>query len=165
MNRDQALAALRTSETLWDILIIGGGATGLGAALDAASRGYCTALLEARDFAHGTSSRSTKLIHGGVRYLREGNVPLVRQALHERTLLQKNAPHLITELPFVIPAYAWHERVFYGAGLKLYDLLASGSRMARSRWLSRDETLARLPTLAPAGLCGGVLYHDAQFDD
>src|SRR5688572_12358442 len=163
MNRAEALASLRSSAQ-WDIVVIGGGATGLGVALDAATRGYRTALIEAHDFAHGTSSRSTKLIHGGVRYLRSGNLGLVRRALHERALLRKNAPGLVTDLGFVIPAYAWHERLFYGTGLKLYDLLAGGA-VAPSRLLSRDETLALAPTLEGRGLRGGVLYHDAQFDD
>ncbi len=163
MNRAEALATFGDSAP-WDLVIIGGGATGLGVALDAATRGYRTALVEARDFAHGTSSRSTKLIHGGVRYLRSGNVGLVRRALHERTLLRRNAPHLVSDLGFVIPAYAWHERAYYGTGLKLYDLLA-GSAAVPSRILDRPEALRLAPTLTPTGLRGGVLYHDAQFDD
>lgn len=163
MNRATALGAFADS-TPWDIVIIGGGATGLGVALDAATRGYRTALVEARDFAHGTSSRSTKLIHGGVRYLRSGNIGLVRRALHERTLLRRNAPHLVNDLGFVIPAYAWHERLYYGTGLKLYDLLA-GSAAVPSQVLDREEALRLTPTLVTQGLRGGVLYHDAQFDD
>jgi glycerol-3-phosphate dehydrogenase len=149
----------------WDIAVIGGGATGLGAAVDAASRGLKVVLLEQGDFAQATSSRSTKLIHGGVRYLKQGNLALVRDALHERGLLLRNAPHLVRPLPFVIPAYATVERLFYGAGLKLYDLLAGKLGIDRSRLLSREETLASLPGIRTEGLRGGVLYHDAQFDD
>jgi glycerol-3-phosphate dehydrogenase len=163
MNRAAALEKLAGPGT-WDLVVIGGGATGLGVALDAATRGYRTALLEARDFAQGTSSRSTKLIHGGVRYLRSGNIGLVRRALHERTLLQRNAAGLVTDLGFVIPAYDWHERFYYGTGLKLYDFLARGAA-APSRILGRDEALRLAPTLEARGLRGGVLYHDAQFDD
>lgn len=164
MNRATTLAALQSDTAPWDVIVIGGGATGLGIAVDAATRGYRTALVEARDFAHGTSSRSTKLIHGGVRYLRSGNLGLVRRALRERTLLRQNAPAVVSDLGFVIPAYAWHERWYYGAGLKLYDQLgAHGS--PPSRILSVKETLALAPTLRTQGLRGGVLYHDSQFDD
>jgi len=149
----------------WDVAVIGGGATGLGAAVDAASRGLKVVLLEQGDFAQATSSRSTKLIHGGVRYLKQGNLSLVRDALRERGLLLRNAPHLVHPLPFVIPAYATGERLFYGAGLKVYNLLAGELGIAPSRMLSREETLARLPGIRAEGLRGGVLYHDAQFDD
>src|SRR5258705_7679359 len=126
MNRDEMLARLvpTASGTNWDILIIGGGATGLGCAVDAAARGYRTLLLEKGDFAHATSSRSTKLIHGGVRYLQQGNIKLVRESLRERGLLLRNAPHLVRKLPFIVPAYKWWEAPFYGVGLKLYDILA-----------------------------------------
>lgn len=149
----------------WDIIIIGGGATGMGIAVDAASRGYSTLLLEQSDFGKGTSSRSTKLIHGGVRYLQQGNIPLVKEALRERGLLLRNAPHLVHPLAFVVPAYGWWERPFYGAGLKLYNLLAGREAFEKSRILSRGETLSRLPGARPTGLRGGILYFDGQFDD
>lgn len=165
MNRDAMLAALDGTDEPWDLLIIGGGATGLGCAIDAASRGYRTVLLEQHDFAKGTSSRSTKLVHGGVRYLQQGNVALVLDALKERGRLLANAPHLVRDLPFVVPNYAWWEGPFYGIGLKMYDLLAGRSGFGRSKRLSRDETLERIPTLEPEGLDGGVLYFDGQFDD
>jgi glycerol-3-phosphate dehydrogenase len=162
MKREDSIARLTEQ---WDIAVIGGGATGLGAAVDAASRGLKVVLVEQGDFAQATSSRSTKLIHGGVRYLKQGNLSLVRDALHERGLLLRNAPHLVHPLPFVIPAYATGERLFYGAGLKVYDLLAGELGIAPSRILSREETFARLPGIRAEGLRGGVLYHDAQFDD
>ncbi|HWM91167.1 MAG TPA: glycerol-3-phosphate dehydrogenase/oxidase [Thermoanaerobaculia bacterium] len=149
----------------WDFLVIGGGATGLGTAVEAASRGYRTLLVEQHDFAKGTSSRSTKLIHGGVRYLQQGNVALVLEALHERGLLLRNAPHLVHNLSFVVPTYDWWEGPFYGVGLKLYDMLAGRMGLGPSRFLSRDETLEIIPTLEPAGLRGGVMYYDGQFDD
>ncbi len=165
LDRDAMLARVRAASTPWDIVIIGGGATGCGAALDAASRGYSTLLLERGDFAHGTSSRSTKLIHGGVRYLQQGNVALVYEALHERTILRRNAPHLVHDLPFVVPVYDWWEAPFYGVGLKLYDLLAGRHGFGKSHHLSFDETVERLPTIERRGLRGGVVYHDGQFDD
>ena len=164
MQRDLSIQALQSGER-WDVLIVGGGATGLGAAVDSAARGYRTALVEQGDFAHATSSRSTKLIHGGVRYLRQGNISLVREALLERARLLRNAPGLVHTLPFVIPAYARWEPLYYGLGLKVYDALAGRHGIGGSRRLSRDETLETLPGAAPEGLCGGVLYHDAQFDD
>ena len=156
------IEALADKSARWDILIIGGGATGLGCAVDAASRGYRTVLLEQGDFAKGTSSRSTKLIHGGVRYLKQGNVKLVRESLHERGLLLKNAPALVKLIPFILPNYAWWERPFYGIGLTLYGLLA---REGKSRHLNRAEVLERLPTLRPQHLRGGIEYFDGQFDD
>ena len=168
MNRDEMISRLAAPSGVaqaWDILIIGGGATGLGCAIDAASRGYRTALLEKSDFAQGTSSRSTKLIHGGVRYLQQGNIKLVRESLRERGLLLRNAPHLVHRLPFIVPAYKWWEPAFYGVGLKMYDALAGDQRIARSQFLSRGEVLQRASTIAADGLRGGTLYHDAQFDD
>jgi glycerol-3-phosphate dehydrogenase len=165
MNREEMLASLGRRQGPWDIAIIGGGATGMGIAVDAAARGYSVALLEQGDFGVGTSSRSTKLVHGGVRYLQQGNLSLVREGLRERSILRRNAPHLVTSLSLVIPAYQWWERPWYGAGLKLYDLLASASDFGPSRLLSRTQTLAMLPTLQPSGLRGGILYHDGQFDD
>ena len=162
--RETLLARLDDPEP-WDFLVVGGGATGLGTAVEAASRGYRTLLVEQHDFAKGTSSRSTKLIHGGVRYLQQGNVALVLEALHERGLLLRNAPHLVHNLSFVVPAYDWWEGPFYGVGLKLYDVLAGRMGLGPSRFLSREETLEIIPTLEPAGLRGGVMYHDGQFDD
>jgi glycerol-3-phosphate dehydrogenase len=147
------------------MLVIGGGATGLGTAVEAAARGYCTALLEQGDFAKGTSSRSTKLIHGGFRYLKQGNVSLVRESLRERGLLLRNAPHLVRAIPFVVPAHGAWEKFFYGAGLKLYDVLAGRLGLGKTRLLSREETLRHLPTLSPAKLTGGIRYFDGQFDD
>ncbi len=164
MNRSAAIARLRAGET-WDVLIAGGGATGLYAALDAASRGYRTLLLERGDFASGTSSRSSKLIHGGVRYLRQGRPGFVRAALFERTLLLRNAPDLVHPRDFIVPVYSAWEKFFYGTGLKCYDLLARGHQPQSSRVLSRAETLAAVPTLQPGRLTGGVRYSDGQFDD
>ncbi|HWG20416.1 MAG TPA: glycerol-3-phosphate dehydrogenase/oxidase [Terracidiphilus sp.] len=149
----------------WDMVVIGGGATGAGVAVDAASRGYSVLLLEREDFGKGTSSRSTKLVHGGVRYLEQGNVSLVMEALKERGILLENAPHLVHELPFIVPNYSWWETPFYGIGLKIYDLLAGRYGFGRSRILSVEETLERLPTIRQDGLRGGVVYHDGQFDD
>lgn len=164
MNRAAAIARLREGTT-WDVLIVGGGATGLAAALDAATRGYATVLLERGDFACATSSRSTKLIHGGVRYLRQGRTGLVRSALRERTRLLRNAPDLVRARDFIVPVHSAWEKFFYGTGLTLYDLLARGHQSRPSQVLSRDETLAALPTLRPEGLTGGVRYSDGQFDD
>ena len=149
----------------WDVIIIGGGATGLGSAVDSASRGYRTLLLEQSDFAKGTSSRSTKLVHGGLRYLQQGNVALVVEALKERGLLCQNAPHLIHHLPFLVPNYHWWEGPFYGIGIKIYDVLAGKLGIEKSRHLTRRATLKAIPTLEPKGLRGGVVYYDGQFDD
>ncbi|MEO8388037.1 glycerol-3-phosphate dehydrogenase/oxidase [Polaromonas sp.] len=149
----------------YDIAIIGGGATGLGVALDAAARGFSVVLVESHDFAKGTSSRATKLVHGGVRYLAQGNISLVREALHERTTLLANAPHLAQPLPFVMPSYKFWEAPFYGVGLKMYDALAGKAGLGATEFLSRQETLACLPTVQPQHLKGGVKYWDGQFDD
>ncbi len=149
----------------WDIAIIGGGATGMGVAVDAAARGFKVVLVEAHDFGKGTSSRSTKLVHGGVRYLEQGNIPLVMSALKERGLLRQNAPHLVHDLAFVVPNYSWWEAPFYGIGLKLYDLLAGKYGFGASKLLTKEETLERLPALEPEELRGGVVYYDGQFDD
>ncbi len=169
MRREEMLAKLRERSRPdaipWDIAVIGGGATGMGVAVDAASRGLSVALVEAHDFGKGTSSRSTKLVHGGVRYLEQGNVPLVMSALKERGLLRQNAPHLVRDLAFVVPNYSWWEAPFYGIGLKLYDLLAGKYGFGASKLLSREETLERLPSLEPEELRGGVIYYDGQFDD
>lgn len=159
------LARLLDPGEAWDVLVVGGGATGLGAAVEAAARGYRTALIEGSDFAKATSSRSTKLVHGGVRYLQKGNVSLVLEALRERGRLLRNAPHLVRNLDFLVPRYDWWEAPFYGAGLKLYDLLAGRMGLAPSRLLSREETLDHVPTLEPRGLRGAVIYQDAQFND
>lgn len=149
----------------FDIAVIGGGATGLGIAVDAASRGYRTALFEKSDFAHGTSSRSTKLIHGGVRYLRQGDLSLVREALHERAQLLRNAPAVVHDLAFIVPCFKWYEKWFYGVGLKLYDQLAGRKNLGRSQWLSAADVADRMGTIAGDDLRAGVLYHDGQFDD
>ena len=149
----------------WDIVIIGGGATGMGCAIDAASRGYKTLLLEKEDYGKGTSSKSTKLIHGGFRYLQQGNISLVLESLKERALLKNNAPHIVHDLKFVVPTYNWWESFFYGIGLKIYDWLAGKQGIGRSQLLSKIETTRLLPTISQEDLRGGVLYYDAQFDD
>ena len=149
----------------FDVAVVGGGATGLGVALDAAARGFSVVLLEAHDFAKGTSSRSTKLVHGGVRYLAQGDVALVREALRERGALLRNAPHLASPVGFVMPSYRWWETPFYGAGLRLYDLLAGAERLGRTAWLGPAATARALPGVRTDGLRGGVAYWDGQFDD
>jgi glycerol-3-phosphate dehydrogenase len=164
MNRQQLLAQLGRPVT-YDVAVIGGGATGLGVAVDAAARGFSVLLVESQDFAKGTSSRATKLVHGGVRYLAQGNVALVREALHERTTLLHNAPHLAQPLPFVMPSYRFWETPFYGAGLKMYDALAGKAGLGETQFLNREQTLACLPTARHEGLRGGVKYWDGQFDD
>ena len=164
MDRGAALASIREGG-VWDVLVVGGGATGLGAAVDAASRGYRTLLLEAHDFGKGTSSRSTKLIHGGVRYLRQGNVLLVRSSLQERAILLRNAPHLVHEMAFVVPSRTRGEQVVLGLGLGLYDALAGHRALGRSRRISSAEIMSLLPTIEPRALHGGVIFRDAQFDD
>jgi len=165
MQRETMLRNLRERQEPWDIVVIGGGATGAGVAVDAAARGLSVALLEAYDFGKGTSSRSTKLVHGGVRYLEQGNVSLVMSALKERGLMRQNAPHLVHDLAFVVPNYSWWEAPFYGIGLKMYDLLAGKYGFGASKLLSKEETLERLPALEPNELRGGVVYYDGQFDD
>jgi glycerol-3-phosphate dehydrogenase len=164
MNRTEQLQKLEQPQT-WDIIIIGGGANGLGVAVDAASRGFKTILLEAVDFAKGTSSRSTKLAHGGVRYLEQGNLSLVIEALKERGLMAQNAGHLIKNQSFIIPNYNWWGGYFYTFGLKLYDLLAGKLSLGSSHYLSKEKTIELLPTIVQKGLQSGVLYHDGQFDD
>lgn len=163
VNRDRALQRLRDEQ--FDVLIIGGGATGLGAALDSAARGYNTALIEAADFAKGTSSRSTKLIHGGVRYLAQGNIALVREALLERDRLYRNAPDLVHELPFIVPAYGFFDLAYYSAGLKAYDVLAGESTFTRSRLISPRTVTTHIPSLDAGRMRAAVMYTDAQFDD
>ena len=149
----------------WDIIVIGGGASGLGTALDAASRGFYTLLLEQNDFAKGTSSRSTKLVHGGVRYLQQGDISLVLEALRERGLMLQNAPHLVRNQSFIIPNYEWWGGPFYTIGLKMYDMMAGKLGLGPSKSLSLEETVDSIPTLVKDGLRGGVIYHDGQFDD
>ncbi len=165
MDRSEMMSRLEDGPGSWDVIVIGGGATGLGVAVDAASRGYETLLVEQSDFAKGTSSRSTKLVHGGVRYLQQGNLSLVLEALHERGILRQNAPHLVHDLPFVVPNYDWWEGPFYGIGLKIYDLLAGKHGFGPSRNLSKEETVEHIPTIETEGLRGGVVYYDGQFDD
>lgn len=162
MNRNTALASLDGS---FDVLIIGGGATGLGIAVDAATRGYRTALVEAGDFAQATSSRATKLIHGGVRYLASGQIHLVYEALRERAVLRRNAPHLVHRLPFVLPVYRRWELPYYGAGLMLYDLLSGKASLGPTRILGPQATAKKVPGIARRGLAGSILYHDGQFND
>src|SRR5947208_2463141 len=165
MTRSEMLTRFHSHTAEWDIIVVGGGATGVGVAIDAASRGYDTLLLEGSDFGKGTSSRSTKLVHGGVRYLEQGNVSLVMEALRERGMLRQNAPHLVSDLAFVVPNYDWWEAPFYGLGLKIYNLLSGKYGFGPSKILSREETLAHLPTINREGLRGGVIYYDGQFDD
>ena len=165
MKREKALDRIENTKEPWDFLVIGGGATGLGVAVDAAARGYSTLLVEQNDFAKGTSSRSTKLVHGGVRYLKQGNISLVLEALRERGLLTENAPHLVHPLAFIVPIYSWWEGPFYGIGMRIYDRLAGKLGLKPSEVLSREETLKRIPTLEATGLQGGVSYYDGQFDD
>src|SRR5690606_25807218 len=155
----------RLASGTFDLVVAGGGATGLGVALDAALRGLKVALLESHDFAKGTSSRATKLVHGGVRYLAQGRIGLVRESLRERTALLHNAPALVRPLPFVVPAYRLRDIPFYTAGLGLYDMLAGHDGLGTTRVLSRRQTESRLPGIRPQGLVGGVEYWDAQFDD
>ena len=165
MNRDDMLAAIRERQEPWDIVIIGGGATGLGSAMDAAARGFDVVLLEQSDFAKGTSSRSTKLVHGGVRYLQQGNVSLVMEALKERGMLLRNAPHLVRDVAFIVPSYAWWESPFYGVGMKVYDLLAGRYGFGKSSNISREEVVEAIPSIQTEGLLGGTRYFDGQFDD
>jgi len=165
MKRIEQLQKAMERKEPWDVLVVGGGATGLGIAVDAASRGLATLLLERHDFAKGTSSRSTKLIHGGVRYLQNGDVRLVLEALKERGIMRRNAPHLVRECSFVIPTYDWWESPFYGAGLKIYDLMAGKLGLGPTRLLSREETQRLIPNVRTAGLKGGVMFSDGQFDD
>src|ERR1700677_503088 len=165
MQRNKALDQMRATREPWDFLVIGGGATGLGTAVDAASRSSRTLLVEQHDFAKGTSSRSTKLVHGGVRYLQQGNISLVLEALHERGLLCENARHLVHHLSFIVPVYSWWEGPFYGIGMLIYDRLAGKLGLGASRILSREETIALIPTIEQEGLLRGVSYYDGQFDD
>ena len=166
MNRQQQITELqRNNNDIWDIIIIGGGATGLGTAFDAVTRGYKTLLLEQADFSSGTSSRSTKLVHGGVRYLAQGDILLVTEALHERGRMLRNAPHLTANREFIIPAYTYRDVFLYTAGLKFYDLLSGRLSLGKSYFINRSKAIERLPQLKHDGLKGGIVYHDGQFDD
>jgi glycerol-3-phosphate dehydrogenase len=165
MNRTEAINRVNERKKIWDFLIIGGGATGIGCALDVASRGFSVLLLEQNDFGKGTSSRSTKLVHGGVRYLAQGNLSLVKEALHERGILLKNAPHLVHKQAFVVPVYNYWDKFFYGAGLKTYNILSGKYGFGKSEILSKKETIERLPNVKTENLEGGILYFDGQFDD
>jgi glycerol-3-phosphate dehydrogenase len=162
MTREETFLALQDD---FDILIIGGGATGLGIAVDAATRGFRTALVEGGDFAQATSSRATKLVHGGVRYLASGQVHLVYEALHERAVMLHNAPHLVHAQPFVMPTYTWHELPYYGAGLMLYNLMSGRASLGPTSILGAKATKARVPNIATKGLTGSVVFHDGQFND
>jgi glycerol-3-phosphate dehydrogenase len=165
IKREALVEQMADPAKVWDFIVVGGGATGLGVALDAASRGFKTLLLEQSDFAKGTSSRSTKLVHGGVRYLAQGNIGLVIDALRERGILLNNAPHLVRNESFIIPNYTWWSGIFYSIGLSVYDLLAGRRSFGRSRLISRKELIRRIPNIKQNGLKLGVLYHDGQFDD
>ncbi len=164
MNRSENLKKVAQTE-VWDVLVIGGGATGLGTALDAVSRGLSVLLIEKYDFGKGTSSRSTKLVHGGVRYLKNGDISLVTEALRERGLMLRNAPHLVRNMRFIIPTYSWWANPFYGVGLKIYDLMAGKLGLGPSQILNKEETIAQIPNVNQEELNGGVIYHDGQFDD
>ena len=164
MNRADSIIKLNKI-LQWDVVIIGGGASGLGIALDASKRGYKTLLLEKYDFGKGTSSRSTKLIHGGVRYLQNGDITLVIESLKERGILKRNAPHLVQDLSFVIPTYDWWASPFYGIGMKIYDMMAGKLGLGKSEIISKQETEKLIPNVNKKGLRGGVIYHDGQFDD
>lgn len=165
MNRQDFITTIKDFNGYWDVIIIGGGATGLGCAVDSASRGYKTLLLDQHDFAKGTSSRSTKLVHGGVRYLQQGDVSLVIEALKERGLLIQNAPHLVSHQSFIVPSYKWWSGPFYGVGMKVYDMLAGKLGIKKSKSLTKEQVLEKIPTLEPEGLNGGTIYYDGQFDD
>lgn len=165
MNRAEMLDRVRENEKVWDFVIIGGGATGIGCAVDAASRGFSVLLLEQKDFGIGTSSRSTKLVHGGVRYLAQGNLSLVREALKERGMLLKNAPHLVHKQSFIVPVYSFFDKFFYGAGLKIYNILSDKYGFGKSEILSKKETISRFPNVKIDKLKGSIIYFDGQFDD
>ena len=164
MDRPKFLEDLASTE-IWDVIIIGGGASGLGAAVDSAQRGYKTLLLEKNDFAKGTSSRSTKLVHGGVRYLQNGDISLVIEALKERGIMKKNAPQMVKDMSFVIPFYDWWNSPFYGLGIKVYDMMAGKLGLGPSELLDKKQTISLINNVKNEGLRGGVIYHDGQFDD
>ncbi|MDE5450867.1 FAD-dependent oxidoreductase, partial [Elizabethkingia meningoseptica] len=157
MKRKEELEKISQQQE-WDFVIIGGGASGLGSALDAATRGFKTLLLESHDFAKATSSRSTKLVHGGVRYLAQGNIDLVREALFERGLLAKNAAHLVKNQSFIIPNYNWWGGIYYKIGLSIYDFLAGKLSLGKTRYINKAKTVEKLPTIEQKGLASGVVY-------
>jgi len=165
MNREEMINSVNATKEIYDFIVIGGGATGLGTALEAAARGYSVVLVEQNDFTKGTSSRSTKLVHGGVRYLAQGDLPLVLEALRERGLMKQNAPHLVKDQKFIIPSYSWWVKPYYTVGLTMYDLLSGRLSLGRSLPYSRKKTIKCIPTLKTKKLNGGVVYHDGQFDD
>lgn len=165
MQRSDMVRQVRERTEPWDVAVIGGGATGLGAAVDAASRGYDVCLFERSDFSKGTSSRSTKLVHGGVRYLQQGNVSLVMEALRERGRMLKNAPHVVSDLAFIVPSYSWWESPWYGIGLKVYDTLAGRYGFGKSSHMSKEKVQDAIPSISTDGLRGGTRYYDGQFDD
>lgn len=165
MERDKCLQEIKSRKEPWDLIVIGGGASGLGVALDALSRGLSVVLVEKSDFAKGTSSRSTKLLHGGVRYLAQGDIALVFEALKERGLMMKNAPHVARKQSFIIPIYSYRDMLKYGAGLTIYDLMAGRLRIGKSKWISKTSIGKKLPTFTQKNLKGGVIYYDGQFDD
>lgn len=165
MKREKHIKKIADTTMGWDILVVGGGATGIGIALDAASRGFKVVLLEQADFTKATSSRSTKLVHGGVRYLAQGDVALVVDALHERGFMRKNAPHLVKDQRFIIGTYRWWEKAFYTIGLTMYDILAGRRSFGRSLPMRKKEVISEIPGISEKGLRGGVVYHDGQFDD
>ncbi len=164
MNRDKNINKIAT-EKEWDLIVIGGGASGLGVAVDACSRNLKVLLIEEFDFSKGTSSRSTKLVHGGVRYLKNGELSLVIEALKERGIMLNNAPHLVRNMSFIIPTYEWWDTPFYGIGLKVYDLMAGKLGLGPSKFLSKKETIEKIPNVNQDELNGGIIYHDGQFDD
>lgn len=164
MNRDKNINKIAT-EKEWDLIVIGGGASGLGVAVDACSRNLKVLLIEEFDFSKGTSSRSTKLVHGGVRYLKNGELSLVIEALKERGIMLNNAPHLVRNMSFIIPTYDWWDTPFYGIGLKVYDLMAGKLGLGPSKFLSKKETIEKIPNVNQDELNGGIIYHDGQFDD
>lgn len=164
MNRSQLLQEIK-AETNWDLIVIGGGASGLGTALDAVSRGMKVCLLEKYDFGKGTSSRSTKLVHGGVRYLEQGNIALVKEALQEREYILKQADHLSRVQPFIVPSFSWFTGIYYYIGLKVYDLLSGSKSIGKTTWLSKEKVIAKIPNISTDGLVGGIQYMDGQFDD
>lgn len=165
MKREEQVSRILDPNQIWDFIVIGGGATGLGCAVDAASRGYKVVMLEQDDFAKCTSSKSTKLVHGGVRYLQKGDVMLVLEALHERGRMKANAPHLVKNLSFVIANYSWWDNFLYFCGLTFYDMLSWGFGYGHSRFIGKKSVLRRLPAIKQDGLKGGIVYHDGQFDD
>ena len=165
MERDKLIDRINADNKIYDFVIIGGGATGIGIALEASARGYSVVLLEKSDFTKSTSSKSTKLVHGGVRYLAQGDIALVREAVVERGLLTQNAPHLVKNQSFIIPTHGWFDEVLYTVGLTFYDLLAGKLSLGRSRYLSKSKTLKRISTINPKKISAGIVYHDGQFDD